>query len=258
MSGKAPIALGLVSGQRDKWLSQGKVRVGRDSFPTGLCPGRAWHLLPPHLPELQMAAYTSFRPPHLLPAPTPASGQGRGASGREASVLPRRTPWCTPHPLDLLTPRVLGPGTIDPEPQRVLLGTWYIGGCSQETGQESELESGLQQISGEDLWSTRGGVPLGKGAILSSLCQSEPGWDLGPGTRWCRACNWTDIASSNKILRNPKGLKVTASVLQLGQIMKNKIQKDKTTTVSCEEPGAKAEYWARPLYSITSKGWAGT
>ena len=74
MSGKAPIALGLVSGQRDKWLSQGKVRVGRDSFPTGLCPGRAWHLLPPHLPELQMAAYTSFRPPHLLPARTPASG----------------------------------------------------------------------------------------------------------------------------------------------------------------------------------------
>ena len=145
----------------------------------------------------------------------------------EASVLRRRTPWRTPHPLDLLTPRVLGPGTIDPEPQRVLLGTWCIGGCSQETGQESELESGLQQISGEDLWSTLGGVPLGKGAILSSLCQSEPGWDLGPVTRWCRACNWTDIASSNKILRNPKGLKVTASVLQLGQIMKNKIQKTK-------------------------------
>lgn len=49
---------------------------------------------------------------------------------------------------------------------------------------------------------------------------------LGPGTYCCRACNCTDIASSNKILRNPKGLKVTASLLQLGQIMKNKIQKE--------------------------------
>ena len=239
-------------------FQQGFAQVEPGIFSRRTCLSYRWRPTPVSGP------HTCFRPAHLLPAPhlllAPAStsGQGRGASGREASVLPRRTPWCTPHPLDLLTPRVLGPGTIDPEPQWVLLGTWCIGGCSQETGQESELESGLQQISGEDLWSTRGGVPLGKGAILSSLCQSEPGWDLGPGTRWCRACNWTDIASSNKILRNPKGLKVTASVLQLGQIMKNKIQKDKTTTVSCEEPGAKAEYWARPLYSITSKGWAGT
>ena len=185
-------------------FQQGFAQVEPGIFSRRTCLSYRWRPTPVSGP------HTCFRPAHLLPAPhlllAPAStsGQGRGASGREASVLPRRTPWCTPHPLDLLTPRVLGPGTIDPEPQRVLLGTWCIGGCSQETGQESELESGLQQISGEDLWSTRGGVPLGKGAILSSLCQSEPGWDLGPGTRWCRACNWTDIASTTGSLASQR------------------------------------------------------
>lgn len=135
-----------------------------------------------------MAAYTNFRPPHLLPAPTPASGPGaeepQGRSG-EGRVLRRRTRWRTLHPLGLLTPRVLGPGTIAPEPQRCEHGV--LGAALRRQGQESELESGLRQISEGGLWSASPGWSSFRQGHrpLTALCQSEPGWVLqatGPAT----------------------------------------------------------------------------
>ena len=50
----------------------------------------------------------------------------------------------------------------------------------------------------------------------------ETGWDLGLGILCFSACTWTNISCSNKIQRNYKGLKITESTAQLGQIMNNK------------------------------------
>ena len=138
-----------------------------------------------------MAAYTCFRPPHLLEAPAstscphlllaPAStsGWGQGASGREETVLRRRTPWCTTHPLDLLTSRVLGPGTMDPEPSGSFCELGVLGTALRRRGRNQSW-SLASSSSREDLWITRGGVPSGKGAVLSSLSVRTR---LGPGTR---------------------------------------------------------------------------
>ena len=172
-----------------------------------------------------------FRPlhllpvPHLRPAPASTSGWGQGASGKQETVLRRRMPWCTTHPLDLLTSCALGPGTMDPDPGGSFCELGILGAALRRRGRNQSWS--LASSSSQGKISGLPGVVFLQARVPSSLpCQSEPGWDLGPGTRWCRAYSWTDIASNNKILRNPKGLKVTASVLQLGQIMRNKIQKE--------------------------------
>lgn len=60
---KLPLPWGLVSGPRDKLLSQGKVWVRRVNLPATLCSsGRAWNPLQPHLPEFRWVPCISFGP----------------------------------------------------------------------------------------------------------------------------------------------------------------------------------------------------
>ena len=193
---KLPLPWGLGSGPRDKLLSQGKVWVGRDSLPANLCSsGRAWNPLRPHLPEFQWVPCVSFRP----------LAEEQDCSGGER--VPWRRTWNTPHRLDLLTPRVLGPDSIDPEPQWVLLWKWCPGGCSQEKGGVgSRIEQGKKAKQNRsrrpaatgshgELWSVKRAVEMlflqAGDRPFTALCQSETRWDLGPGTLGCSACTWT-------------------------------------------------------------------
>ena len=64
--------------------------------------------------------------------------------------------------------------------------------------------------------------------LLSFLHDSVTGWDLGPRILHCSACTWTNISQNNKIQRNIKGLKITACMQQLGQIMDKRYFKTKT------------------------------
>ena len=65
---------------------------------------------------------------------------------------------------------------------------------------------------------------------ISQLCfysclKQARTWD--PSLQSCNACTWTNLSWNNKILRNYKGLKITAC-MQLGQILDKRYKKKKT------------------------------
>lgn len=237
-----------------------KFEFGETAFQHAFAQVELWHLLPPHLPELQMAAYTCFRPLHLLQAPAltsrspiyfrpprlaPAGAkepQGGGDCIEKKDALVHHSS------LGFADSRVLGARYYDPEPSGSFQELGVLGAAPFRRRGRNQSWS-LASSSSRKISGLPGVVFLqARALILSSLSVRAR---LGPGTRdpLVRGLQLDrHRLQQQQNTKKPKGLKVTASLLQLGQIMRNKIQKNKTTTVSCEEPGAKAEY----------KGWADT
>lgn len=73
-------------------------------------------------------------------------------------------------------------------------------------------------------------------------------WTLTLSLCWANACTWTNISSSNKMLRNHKGLQITMCMHSWGKFWTKRYiyNNQKTQLLDC----------ASPLHTIAPKGWA--